>query len=128
MALVGTVNINLVPLLLEPTTGSGASKISKIISLQDNHTKTFDELSDGMSIGEGVLVFALKPLEKALDDGDQVHAIVRGSAINQDGQSVGLTAPNSKAQAELIQSAWRDAGVLQHMKCLTSKRTAQVPG
>ncbi|MCW8999768.1 MAG: SDR family NAD(P)-dependent oxidoreductase, partial [Kangiellaceae bacterium] len=110
MALVGTVNISLVPLLLESTTGVGVKDIQDNFAA-DSHTKTFDELSDGMSIGEGVLVFALKPLEKALEDGDQVHAVVRGSAINQDGQSVGLTAPNSNAQAELIQSAWRDAGV-----------------
>ncbi|MCO7224347.1 type I polyketide synthase [Pleionea sp. CnH1-48] len=110
MALVGTVNINLVPLLLEPTTGVGVKDIKDNFAT-DSHTKAFDERSDGMSIGEGVLMFALKPLSKALDDGDQVHAVVRGSAINQDGQSVGLTAPNSQAQAKLIQRAWRDAGV-----------------
>ena len=113
MALVGTVNINLVPLLLESNTGVGVKDIKDNFA-HDHHTKAFDESSDGMSIGEGVLVFALKRLSQALDDGDQVHAVIRGSAINQDGQSIGLTAPNSAAQADLLKAAWRDAAVTAH--------------
>lgn len=110
MAMAGTVNMNLVPLPMTPETGIGARDIQDNLAA-DNQTKAFDERSDGMSVGEGVFAFLLKPLQKAVDDGDQIHAVIRGSAINQDGYSVGLTAPNSAAQAELIKAAWRNAGV-----------------
>ena len=53
----------------------------------------------------------LKPLAQALEDGDHIYALIKGSAINQDGYSVNLTAPNPMAQAEVIIKAWQDAGI-----------------
>ena len=60
---------------------------------------------------EGCGVVVLKRLADAVRDGDRVLAVVRGSAVNHDGRSGGLTAPSSKAQAALIREAWRRAGV-----------------
>nr|WP_275440470.1 beta-ketoacyl synthase N-terminal-like domain-containing protein [Vibrio sp. Of7-15] len=110
MALVGAVKTHLIPLLEDPTTGVGMKDIADTYS-SDDRTKTFDDSSDGMSVGEGVFAFVLKPLADAERDGDQVHAVIRGSAINQDGKSAGLTAPNNTAQATLIRSALSDAHI-----------------
>lgn len=74
-------------------------------------TKAFDENSDGTVWGEGVAAIFIKPLSNALKDGDSIYAVIKGSAINQDGKSAGLTAPNSLAQAEVITQAWREAGI-----------------
>ena len=59
---------------------------------------------------KGVRLF-LKPLSKALTDNDQIYGVIKGSAINQDGTSVGITAPNSKAQEDVILAAWKDAEI-----------------
>jgi acyl transferase domain-containing protein/acyl-CoA synthetase (AMP-forming)/AMP-acid ligase II/acyl carrier protein len=80
----------------------------------DGHCKSFDDSANGYVRSEGVGTIILKPLKEALKDGNQVIAVIRGSAINQDGRSNGLTAPNAQAQKEVVQKALRDAGVLQH--------------
>ncbi|GAB1528923.1 MULTISPECIES: amino acid adenylation domain-containing protein [Brevibacillus] len=77
----------------------------------DNRSRAFDDQSDGTGWGEGVASVLLKPLEKAIEDGDHIYAVIKGSAVNQDGVTVGITAPNSQAQAELIVDAWKDAQV-----------------
>jgi acyl transferase domain-containing protein/SAM-dependent methyltransferase len=77
----------------------------------DGHCKTFDAAADGYVRAEGCGVVVLKRLKDALRDGDRVLAVVRGSAVNHDGRSGGLTAPSSKAQAALIREALRRAGV-----------------
>jgi len=81
------------------------------IESSNGRTRTFDDNSDGTGTGEGVGAVLLKPLHKALADGDQVHAVIKGSAINQDGKSMGLTAPNAAAQGEVILRAWKEAGI-----------------
>ena len=73
--------------------------------------KTFDADADGYVRGDGVGVVILKRLSDALKDGDTIHALIRGSAINQDGRSNGITAPNGLAQQECIRLALEDAGV-----------------
>lgn len=73
--------------------------------------RSFDREADGTGLGEGVGVILLKDAEKAIRDGDHIYALIKGSAINQDGQSIGITAPNSKAQEDLIIRAWQDAGI-----------------
>ncbi|MEU2494312.1 SDR family NAD(P)-dependent oxidoreductase [Streptomyces sp. NPDC007883] len=72
---------------------------------------TFDERADGFIRGEGVGVVVLKPLDLALRDGDPVRGVIRGSAVNHGGRAHSLTAPNPQAQAEVVASALRRAGV-----------------
>jgi polyketide synthase PksN len=74
-------------------------------------SKTFDIDADGMGSGEGVGSVLLKPLHKAVEDGNHIYAVILGSSINQDGKTIGITAPNPASQADLLQKAWIDAGV-----------------
>jgi phthiocerol/phenolphthiocerol synthesis type-I polyketide synthase E len=70
------------------------------------HCRPFDAKSDGTIFGSGVAAVVLKPLQAALDDGDRIHAVIRGSAINNDG-SVKMTyaAPAVTGQAEVVAEA-----------------------
>lgn len=77
----------------------------------DGRCKTFAAEADGFGMGEGAGVVVLKRLVDAQRDGDQVLAVIRGSAVNHDGASNGLTAPNGQAQEMLLQQALADAGV-----------------
>ncbi|MFI2184144.1 type I polyketide synthase [Streptomyces sioyaensis] len=77
----------------------------------DGRCKTFDAQADGYGRGEGCAVVVLKPLARALADGDLVHAVIKSTAVNQDGHSNGLTAPNGAAQERLLTAACRRAGV-----------------
>lgn len=104
MAIAGGVSINLLP--SESNVENGIGIVSS-----NGRTRTFDDASDGTGGGEGVVAIILKPLSKALNDGDNIYAIIKGSAINQDGTSNGITSPNSLAQRDVIISAWRDAGI-----------------
>ncbi|MFD3806988.1 beta-ketoacyl synthase N-terminal-like domain-containing protein [Streptomyces sp. NPDC058619] len=72
---------------------------------------TFDEDADGYVRGEGVAALLLKPLDRALADGDRVHAVIRGVAVNHGGQAQSFTAPNPDAQADLLVAAYNEAGV-----------------
>jgi polyketide synthase PksN len=73
--------------------------------------RAFDADADGMVPGEAVAVVVLKRLSQALADGDQVHAVIRGSGINYDGRTNGITAPNGVAQTELVRSVMQRAQV-----------------
>ena len=77
----------------------------------DGRCKTFDASADGYARGEGCGVVVLKRLADALADGDRVHAVVRGSAVNHDGASSGFTVPNGTAQQAVIARALAVAGV-----------------
>ncbi|MEO7021658.1 MAG: SDR family oxidoreductase [Ktedonobacteraceae bacterium] len=78
----------------------------------DGHCRTFDARAGGSMFGDGVGVVVLKRLEEALEDGDQVVAVIRGSAINNDGAGkVSYTAPSVVGQAEVVLAALEDAGV-----------------
>lgn len=71
----------------------------------------FDRRANGMVLGEGVSAPVLKPLREAMVDGDFIHAVIKGSAINNDGHSTGITAPNPRGQADAIRKSYRNAGV-----------------
>ena len=78
----------------------------------DGHCRTFSSAADGSVYGSGVGVVVLKRLEDALADGDTIHAVIRGAAINNDGSAkVGFTAPSVEGQAEVIATAHALAGV-----------------
>ncbi|HEX2927571.1 MAG TPA: SDR family NAD(P)-dependent oxidoreductase [Ruminiclostridium sp.] len=83
-----------------------------LILPSDGRCKAFDADSDGTLFSDGVGIVVLKPLEAAIADGDTVHAVIRGSAINNDGGSrVGFTAPGIQGQKEVIASALHSAGI-----------------
>jgi acyl transferase domain-containing protein len=78
----------------------------------DGHNRSFDEKAAGTVFGNGAGVVVLKSLEEAVPEGDHIYAIIRGSAINNDGnRKVGFTAPSTKGQAEVISSAIRAAEI-----------------
>ena len=76
------------------------------------HCRPFDVRSDGTIFGSGVGVVVLKALQDAVDDGDHIHAVIRGSALNNDGSTkMTYAAPNAMGQAEVIAEAHAIAGV-----------------
>ncbi|MDP4146688.1 MAG: beta-ketoacyl synthase N-terminal-like domain-containing protein, partial [Bacillota bacterium] len=77
----------------------------------DNTVRTFDKKANGTTWGEGVGAVLLKPLSKALQDGDVIHAVIKASAINNDGASNGITAPDAGAQENLLLTAWKKANI-----------------
>ncbi len=106
MALAGAVKIDLLPL------NSIKKKEDEIgITSPDGRARAFDDSSEGTGLGEGVAAILLKPLSRAVEDGDHIYAIIKGSAANQDGSSVNLTSPNPAAQEEVIIKAWQNAGI-----------------
>lgn len=78
---------------------------------EDARCKTFDDEANGYVRGEGVAMIVLKRLDDARRDGDRVLAIIRGSAVRQDGESAALMAPNGQAQALLMRAALENAGL-----------------
>ncbi len=104
MAVAGGVNLSLHPnkfLMLGQ---------SRFLS-SDGRCHTFGEGGDGYVPGEGVGAVILKPLTKALEDGDHVYGVIKGSALNHGGKTNGYTVPNPTAQTGVILDAWRCAGV-----------------
>ena len=77
----------------------------------DGRCKTFDAAADGYVRSEGCGLMVLKCLPDALRDGDNILAVIRGSAINQDGRSNGITAPNGPSQQAVISQALENAGI-----------------
>jgi acyl transferase domain-containing protein len=104
LALAGGANA-----LINPATMITFSK-SRMLA-PDGRCKTFDAAADGYVRGEGCGVIVIKRLEDAIRDGDRIRAVIRGSAINQDGASGGLTVPNGVAQQRVITEALQRAGV-----------------
>ena len=104
LALAGGVNLILSPAIAINFTKAGAMA-------PDGRCKAFDSRANGYVRSEGAGVVVLKPLSKALADGDPIYAIIRGSAVNQDGRSNGLMAPNPLAQEAVLREAYRQAGI-----------------
>lgn len=103
-ALAGGVN-----LLLAPEPFVLASKAGMLSA--DGRCKTFDKSADGYVRGEGCGVVVLKRLSAARRDNDRILALIRGSAVNHDGRSSGVTVPNAQAQQKVIRDALAQAGV-----------------
>lgn len=104
MALAGGANVLLTPATM--ITFSSAHMLAP-----DGRCKTFDAAADGYVRGEGCGVIVIKRLEDAIRDGDHIRAVIRGSAINQDGASGGLTVPNGVAQQRVISDALKRANL-----------------
>ena len=98
MAIVGGVQVMLSPAAF--ISFSAAGMLSP-----DGKCKTFDKGANGYVRGEGCGVVVLKRLADALRDGDTVLALLRGTAVNQDGRTAGITAPNGPSQQQCIRQA-----------------------
>jgi len=69
--------------------------------------RSFDAAGDGYGRGEGVMALLLKPLEAALADNDPIRAVIRGTRLNQDGRTQGITLPSADAQQHNMESLYR---------------------
>ncbi|MHA4819664.1 ACP S-malonyltransferase [Streptomyces aculeolatus] len=104
MALAGGVNLSLHPSKYVMLAEAG-------FLAEDGRCRAFAEGGTGYVPAEAVGAVLLKPLDRALADGDRIHAVVKGSAVNSDGRTYGYGVPNPVAQAELVRAALADAGV-----------------
>src|SRR5699024_7193820 len=97
-------------MILAPAATMGFAKTGHALS-PDGTIKAFSSDADGICRAEGGGVFILKRLSEAERDGDEVLAVIKGSAVNSDGRSNGMTAPNPDAQVSVLRQAYADAGV-----------------
>jgi acyl transferase domain-containing protein len=104
VALAGGVNLN-----LSLESAISAARFGALSP--DGLCYTFDSRANGYVRGEGGGVVALKPLERAVADGNPVYCVIRGSAVNNDGGGDGLTAPDRGAQEEVLRLAYRRARI-----------------
>ncbi|WP_436764170.1 type I polyketide synthase, partial [Streptosporangium sp. V21-05] len=104
LAIVGGVNLNITPDSTLAAASFGALS-------PDGRCFTFDARANGYVRGEGGGIVVLKPLSRALADGDRVYCVIAGSAVNNDGGGEGLTVPDQHAQEEVIRLACERAGV-----------------
>lgn len=103
LALAGGVNLNVHPLKYQLLCQG------QFLST-DGRCRTFGTGGDGYVPGEGVGAVLLKPLERALADGDHIYAVIKGAALNHGGKTNGYTVPNQVAQTNVIGAALRRAG------------------
>jgi acyl transferase domain-containing protein/aryl carrier-like protein/SAM-dependent methyltransferase len=104
LAIAGGVN-----LYLHPTSYTGLCH-QRMLSV-DGRCKSFGKGGNGYVPGEGVGVVLLKPLDRAVADGDRIRAVIRATGINHDGKTNGYTVPNPNAQGALIRETLEKAGV-----------------
>ncbi len=99
LAVVGAVD-----LLIDPLTFVLLSRTGALSA--DGLCRTFDRRADGYVPGEGAVALVLKPMRAALADGDLVLGAIAGSAVNNDGRTMGVTSPNLEAQVELLDKVY----------------------
>jgi myxalamid-type polyketide synthase MxaE and MxaD len=104
LALAGGVSLNLLP------KGDIFFSSAGVLS-RNGSCRTFDAAADGIVRSEGAAMIALKRLDDALEDGDRIYAVIRGGAVNHDGSSNGIMAPNAEAQKRVLREAYRNAGL-----------------
>ena len=104
MALAGGVNVMTTPdYTIAESKGGFLSP--------DGRSKAFDSRANGYVRGEGAGLVVLKPLAQAEADGDPIYAVIRGTAVNQDGRTKGITVPSQTSQEKLMRAAYERAGV-----------------
>ncbi|HWG44788.1 MAG TPA: type I polyketide synthase [Gemmataceae bacterium] len=104
LALAGGVNA-----LLLPDWYVGFSRLGMLSP--SGRCRAFDAGANGFVRGEGVGMVVLKPLSRALADGDRIYAVIRGTVLNQDGRTPGMTVPRQEAQEALLRQAYQQAGI-----------------
>lgn len=104
LALAGGVNV-----IISPSTFVGFCAASMLSP--DGRCKTFDASANGFVRGEGAGMVLLKPLSKALADGDAVYAVILATAVNQDGRTAGIAMPSQSAQTALLHEVYQQAGL-----------------
>jgi len=105
VVLAGGVNA-----LVTPAVTIGFDEVGGVLA-PDGRIKSFSADADGYARSEGGGMLVLKRLDDARRDGDEIFAVIAGSAINHDGRSNGLLAPNPDAQADVLRRAYHDAGI-----------------
>ncbi|KAJ4419466.1 Type I Iterative PKS [Gnomoniopsis sp. IMI 355080] len=104
VAITGGCHLNMLPdSFISFSTGRLLSDSGKSIA--------FDERGTGFGRGEGCGILVLKPLDRAIADKDAIRAVIRGTGINQDGKTAGITMPNGDAQERLINQVYNSAGL-----------------
>ncbi len=96
--------------LVTPMVTLGFDEIGAVLA-PDGRIKSFSADADGYTRSEGAGMLVLKRVDDARRDGDQILAVIAGSAVNHDGRSNGLIAPNQDAQADVLRRAYKDAGI-----------------
>lgn len=99
-------------IMVTPMVHRMARKAGIVSSTQ--YTLTFCDNADGSVLGEGVVVIYLEPLRTAVQDHKNIYGVVRGIAINNDGYSLGIMAPNPKGQYRVLLDAYMDANISPH--------------
>ncbi|MEU4175690.1 SDR family NAD(P)-dependent oxidoreductase [Streptomyces sp. NPDC026589] len=107
MALAGGLNLT----TLGETTAEYGAGLSLDSVMSDDAVRTFDARATGTQWAEGAGIVLLKPLNRALADRDHIRAVIKTSAINNDGASSSITAPNALMQERVILDAWAKAGI-----------------
>ena len=105
VVLAGGVNA-----LITPMVTVGFDEVGGVLA-PDGRIKSFSQDADGYARSEGGGMLVLKRVADARRDGDEILAVIAGSAVNHDGRSNGLLAPNPDAQAEVLRKAYKDAGI-----------------
>lgn len=101
-AIVGSARLNIIPI----NDGIHIGMESK-----SGFVKAFDDDADGTATGEGIMSIFLKTFKKAVEDKDNIYAVIKGSAINQDGSTMGITAPSAEAQSNVMCEAWNKSKI-----------------
>ena len=105
VALAGGVNA-----LITPMVTIGFDEVGGVLA-PDGRIKSFSSDADGYSRSEGGGMLVLKRVADARRDGDEILAVIAGSAVNHDGRSNGMLAPNPDAQEQVLRKAYKDAGI-----------------
>ena len=105
LAIAGGANAMIAPAMTVAESKSG-------FLAPDGRCKAFAASGNGYARGEGAGVVVIKPFSQARADGDPIYALIRGTAVTQDGHTNGITVPNQKAQEAAMRQAYRRAGIL----------------